>query len=248
VRLAQVFSNLLNNAVKYTDPGGRISIAARREDAARCHRADTGIGIAPRRCRSVFDMFVQADARDSRAQSGLGIGLTLVRSLVEMHGGSVPRAARARPRQRVRGAPAARGRTRRASGDAAALPPEAPGLPRVLVVDDNRDAADSLAACCRCSAPRVRVTHDGAGRARCARRLSVRRRCSSTSACPAWTATRPRARCACAKDGSDLKIIALTGWGQKQRPAPDRGAGFQPASGQAGGRHLPCRRLLASLV
>lgn len=78
VRLAQVFSNLLNNAVRYTDPGGRIGIAAQRDESnAVITVSDTGIGIAPEALPKVF------------VQSGLGIGLTLVRSLVEMHGGSV---------------------------------------------------------------------------------------------------------------------------------------------------------------
>jgi PAS domain S-box-containing protein len=88
VRLAQVLSNLLNNAAKYTDPGGRITLAARRDGAqALVSVTDSGIGIAPEALPRVFEMFVQVDR--TRARGGLGIGLALSRSLVEMHGGSI---------------------------------------------------------------------------------------------------------------------------------------------------------------
>jgi PAS domain S-box-containing protein len=88
VRLAQVLSNLLNNAAKYTDAGGRIVLAARREGAnARVSVTDNGIGIAPEALPRVFEMFTQVDR--ARARGGLGIGLALARSLVEMHGGSI---------------------------------------------------------------------------------------------------------------------------------------------------------------
>ena len=87
--MAQVFSNLLNNAAKYTDEGGEIALSAEqagREVVVRVR--DNGIGIAPDLLPHVFDMFAQAD-RLSRSRGGLGIGLTLVRSLVEMHDGQV---------------------------------------------------------------------------------------------------------------------------------------------------------------
>ena len=93
-RLAQVFANLLNNAAKYTDPGGRISLNVEVQEGAGGREAvitvsDNGIGIAPEMLPSVFRMFTQADQSLERTQSGLGVGLTLSRSLVELHGGSV---------------------------------------------------------------------------------------------------------------------------------------------------------------
>jgi signal transduction histidine kinase/CheY-like chemotaxis protein len=163
MRLAQVFANLLNNAVKYTDPGGRISVTARRDGAsAVVVVADSGVGIPENALPRVFEMFVQADARDSRAQTGLGIGLTLVRSLVEMHGGSVV----ARSAGAGRGSefevrlPLASRESPRAPQPSAAAP-EVTGMPRVLVVDDNHDAADSLGALLELLGAEVRVAHSG---------------------------------------------------------------------------------------
>jgi PAS domain S-box-containing protein len=90
VRLAQVFANLLNNAAKYTESGGRIWLTARREEtSAVISVRDSGTGIAADMLSKVFDLFTQADRTYERAQGGLGIGLTLVRSMVHMHGGSV---------------------------------------------------------------------------------------------------------------------------------------------------------------
>src|SRR5262249_35767883 len=89
-RLEQIVANLLNNAAKYTEPGGRIAVNLAREgDQAVLRVRDSGIGIAPEMQRRIFDLFVQADQSLDRAQGGLGIGLTLVRSLVELHGGAI---------------------------------------------------------------------------------------------------------------------------------------------------------------
>jgi len=175
----------------------------------------------------VFDMFVQGHARDSRAQSGLGIGLTLVRSLVEMHGGSV----RARSAGPGRGSefvvrlPLARPDAPREPASAHAPPRKIAGLPRVMVVDDNHDAADSLAAVLKMLGAEVRVTHDG------------------QAALDALDAFRPAAvfldlgmpgmdgyqtaRQIRLRDGTRaLKLIALTGWGQDSDRRQTEAAGF----------------------
>jgi signal transduction histidine kinase/ActR/RegA family two-component response regulator len=163
VRLCQVFANLLNNAAKYTDSGGRVSVVARTEgDNAVVTVSDSGVGIAAEALPRVFEMFVQADASDSRAQTGLGIGLTLVKSLVEMHGGSVA----------AYSAGAGQGssfevRLPLAQRDAVDGRPSETGMsalkgaPRLLVVDDNRDAADSLGALLEMLGAEVRVAHSG---------------------------------------------------------------------------------------
>jgi signal transduction histidine kinase len=88
-RLTQIFANLLDNAAKYTDAGGRIEIAARREgDAALVTVRDNGDGIPPQKLTCVFDMFTQLGDSDA-AQGGLGVGLSLARSLVALHGGQI---------------------------------------------------------------------------------------------------------------------------------------------------------------
>ena len=90
VRLEQVLTNIVTNAVKYTPPGGRIRVALRADGGdAVLSVEDTGFGISPKLLPFIFDLYVQADRTLDRAQGGLGIGLTLVRRLVELHGGTV---------------------------------------------------------------------------------------------------------------------------------------------------------------
>ncbi|WP_439586015.1 hybrid sensor histidine kinase/response regulator [Hydrogenophaga sp.] len=148
VRLTQVFANLLNNASKYTPPNGRILVAMRADDSTvQVQVTDSGIGIPPHMLDNVFDMFVQVSGTSRAAQGGLGIGLTLVRSLVELHGGRV----------HATSGGAGSGTTMTvelplAPAIAAATEPASPAVThdvagghRIFVVDDNRDAADSLA-------------------------------------------------------------------------------------------------------
>jgi signal transduction histidine kinase/ActR/RegA family two-component response regulator len=148
VRLAQVFANLLNNAAKYTPPGGHIGIEVHQlDDMARVTVRDDGSGIPPEMLDSIFDMFVQVSDTARAAQGGLGIGLTLVRKLVELHGGRVV----ARSEGLGRGSefevllPLASASAACAEATHDASQPLC-GVGRVLVVDDNHDAADSLAA------------------------------------------------------------------------------------------------------
>jgi PAS domain S-box-containing protein len=166
-RLVQVLSNLLNNAAKYTPAGGRITLEARREDGqAAVAVTDTGVGIPAESLGSVFEMFTQVRSSLDRAQGGLGIGLSLVRRLVELHGGRVSVASAGRgqgstftvrlplraPGEAAAGAPR-RGAGREAEGAGRRL--------RVLVVDDNIDAADSLVALLGLLGHETRVAHDG---------------------------------------------------------------------------------------
>ena len=171
-RLTQVFANLLHNAAKYTDPGGRITVRALCEDAqALISVEDNGIGIAREMLPKVFDLFTQAPSSLARAHGGLGIGLTLVRSLVELHGGRVS-AESAGPAMGSRfvvrlplagAAHSAHTEAQRAAHDSAAQPL------RVLVVDDNQDAADTLAALLRAAGDHhVEIAYSGAGALRIA--------------------------------------------------------------------------------
>ncbi len=162
-RLEQVIANLLNNAAKYTMPGGHIWVTAGLEGAEAVMRVrDNGIGVPPDVLDRVFEPFVQSEGSLARSEGGLGIGLTLVRSLVEMHGGSVE----AHSPGLGQGSefvsacpPACRPRSWRPCPSRLALQPTR-GL-RVLVVEDNVDAAESLAALLRLWGHDVRVVHDG---------------------------------------------------------------------------------------
>ena len=166
-RLAQVISNLLTNAAKYTEHDGRITIAARNHgDEIAISVKDTGIGIAPEMLPRVFEMFVQERQALDRSRGGLGLGLTIARNLVTMHGGSVDVVSEGRHRGAeftVR-IPAAR-----PADDAVAPRERGPSSTprsranggRILVVDDNEDAADLLAASLEGMGYTVRVTYDG---------------------------------------------------------------------------------------
>ena len=161
VRLVQVFANLLTNAAKYTDLDGRIRLSAERVGGEVVVRVrDSGVGIPADMLAAVFDLFVQVEQPLDRSRGGLGIGLTLVRRLVELHGGSVS-ASSDGPGSgsefvvRLPLVPVALGPAE-APRDARAA---APG--RVLIADDNVDAADSLALLLRSVGYELRVAHDG---------------------------------------------------------------------------------------
>jgi PAS domain S-box-containing protein len=163
VRIAQVISNLLNNACKFTERGGHIAVTAERRDTkAVITVKDDGVGIPREKLHSIFDMFVQADSSVERRHSGLGLGLTLVKSLVELHGGTVsadsagvgkgseltitlPLAAEQRPPVMIRDTP-----SRSALGR------------RVLVVDDSVDSTDTLAMLLQIMGHEVRTAQNGA--------------------------------------------------------------------------------------
>jgi PAS domain S-box-containing protein len=166
-RLAQAVGNLLDNAIKYTDDGGRIWLRARVEaDEVVIVVEDSGVGVDPELLPHVFDLFIQADRSLERKQGGLGLGLTLVRRLVEMHGGRVE-AASAGPgfgsaftirlpclaaEEVVEAAPAAE--------PAEGARPAGPAR-RILVVDDHQDSTDSLALFLRLRGHEVRTAQDG---------------------------------------------------------------------------------------
>ena len=165
VRLEQVVANLLNNAAKYTPTGGIIRVGGHLDgDEVILRVRDNGIGIAPELLPHIFEMFMQADNSLARTQGGLGIGLTLVQLLVQLHGGSVQALSPgtglgAEFVVRLPGIP---GET------APAEPPLPPpgrtlGSFRVLVVDDNMDAAQSLARLLELSGHVVHTRNDGAG-------------------------------------------------------------------------------------
>lgn len=174
-RLTQVFLNLLNNAVKFTDAGGLIEFELKAEGGQlKALVRDNGVGISAGQLESIFEMFHQADGSLERSAGGLGVGLALARRLVELHGGGI--AARSKGAGRgsefevvipLAGAHAEHGYSERAPGADASARPQ-----RILVVDDNRDFAQSLAALLRGMGNEVHVAHDGAEGYAAARRIA----------------------------------------------------------------------------
>jgi signal transduction histidine kinase len=163
VRLTQVVSNLLTNAARYTPPGGDVAVSAAREggEIVLCVR-DSGMGIDPALLPNVFDMFVQGARGPDRAEGGLGLGLSLARTLIALHGGTVSAHSEGRgrgsefvvrlPASQPRIEPAAAGPSRRRSTHVRDL--------RVLVVDDNRDAAEMIADLLSDAGHDVQRAHD----------------------------------------------------------------------------------------
>ncbi|HEY0195259.1 MAG TPA: ATP-binding protein [Kofleriaceae bacterium] len=163
-RLAQVFANLLTNAAKYTEPGGRIAVTgARRGAELELVVRDTGVGIAPQMLPHVFDLFVQESQTIDRSQGGLGLGLSIVRSLVALHGGSVSvdSAGRGHGSAFTIRLPALDAAPEPAAAEPAPAAPAAPERRRILIVDDNEDAAIMLAEYLDAMGNTTRVAHDG---------------------------------------------------------------------------------------
>jgi PAS domain S-box-containing protein len=162
-RLAQVFWNLLNNSAKYTEPGGRITLTATLQGTeAVVTVEDTGIGIPAEALPRLFEMFSQVDRNLDRAQGGMGIGLALVKGLTESHGGTVKcfSAGAGKGSSFVVRLPVTHGvpvREEPSEGDGAACGPRR----RILVVDDNRDGASSLAMLLTVMGHETRIAHDG---------------------------------------------------------------------------------------
>jgi PAS domain S-box-containing protein len=168
LRLAQVISNLLNNAAKYTDEGGAIRLEAEAVgDEVMLRVKDNGIGIPAEELRRVFDLFIQAGRSLDRAQGGLGVGLTLARSLVELHGGRIEAFSEGpgRGSEFVIHLPLGAGvidEVHESSADVKDLAiPSVSKRRRVLVVDDNVDSAESLAVALTLEGHETKVAHDG---------------------------------------------------------------------------------------
>jgi signal transduction histidine kinase/CheY-like chemotaxis protein len=228
VRLAQVVSNLLNNAAKFTPPTGRIELSARAEDNVLLVRvADNGIGIAPERLPEVFDMFVQLEP-GAAASGGLGLGLTLARAIVRRHGGNIEvrspglgKGAEVLVRLPLAAAPAALD----IEGSMPPVEPAAPSRKRVLVVDDNVDAAQTLAACLRLDGHRVESALDGEAALRIAEVLRPDVAFIDLNM-PRMDGAEVARRLRVTPWGRGAHLIALTGMGQPGDVTRTREAGF----------------------
>jgi CheY-like chemotaxis protein len=176
VRLTQVVSNLLNNASKFQEERGEITLSAEREGELAVIRVrDRGVGIPPEMLGKVFDLFAQLERTVDRSEGGLGIGLSLVKSLVELHGGSISASSpgRGRGSEFVVKLPCVSQPIvqRQRPSDAADEPSQVKPM-RVLIVDDNRDAAESLAMVLSIRGYDTTVCHDGFAALEAAQRLS----------------------------------------------------------------------------
>jgi PAS domain S-box-containing protein len=228
VRLQQVFANLLNNSARYTPPGGEIRLAARTEGAAAIVTVkDNGEGIPRQMLGRVFNMFTQVNT-GRQAQGGLGIGLTLARTLVHLHGGSIEAASEGpgKGSEFTVTLPLAEARAPRVRAGSERKPGGKPlADSRVLVVDDNHDAAESLGLLLRLLGAEVMVVHDG------------------PSALEAMTAFAPAVvlldlgmpgmdglevarRMRADPRMRNVTLVALTGWGQREDRRRTGEAGF----------------------
>jgi PAS domain S-box-containing protein len=227
-RLSQVFSNLLTNATKYTPPGGRIAVTAELTgETVTIAVSDTGVGIPAEMLENVFGMFTQVEQSRDQAYGGLGIGLTLVRFLVELHGGTVTahsdgighgsRFIVRLPRLVSDGA------------DTKAQPavggPEAVVRKRVLIVDDNIDAAESLQMWLDMAGHDVQVATDGP-RAIAAAESHAPDVMLLDLGMPGMTGFDVARRIRATPWGRKIVLVALTGWGQEEDRRQTREAGF----------------------
>jgi CheY-like chemotaxis protein len=224
-RLVQILSNLLGNAAKFTPRGGRAWLSARRDGAwIEIRVRDNGIGIEPQQLPRLFQMFSQASPALERAHGGLGIGLALVRGLVERHGGTIE----ARSEGRGRGAefiarlPASEAPKEPATGPAGTAPVVGK---RVLIADDNRDSADSLAVLLRSRGHHVQVAYDGEQALEAGAQFRPDAIVLDIGM-PRLNGYDVAARARKTEWGRSAKLIAVTGWGQERDKASAADAGF----------------------
>jgi PAS domain S-box-containing protein len=228
IRIAQVVANLLNNAAKYTHSHGRIRLALRSEaGCAVITVEDNGIGIPPDKLKSIFDLFVQVDRASDNAGGGLGLGLTLAKNLVEIHGGAIEAksaglgkgsafvvrlplviepALERRPREAARASPA-RGRR------------------RILVVDDNQDAAETLAQLLSLGGEDVRTTDNGEDALAIGPEFRPHVAILDLGM-PDIDGYELAQRIRRQRWGSGVLLVALSGWGQEEDKVRSREAGF----------------------
>jgi PAS domain S-box-containing protein len=233
-RLTQVLTNLLNNAAKFTPREGRIELAAQHSDSEVIVTvSDSGIGIPPEKADRVFGMFTQIHESSERRNTGLGIGLTLVKSLVEMHGGTVEVQSRGQNhgttfliRLPAAAAPATAMSPDEVDGSvkagADALPPV---KRRILIVDDNRDALESLSRMVRLLGNDVRQAHDGLEALEIGRsfRPDIVLMDLGMPKLNGFDAAR---RMRQEPWGCELPLVATTGWGQDDDRRESAEAGF----------------------
>lgn len=227
-RLTQVFSNLLNNAAKYTPSGGQIELSAKLEpDAVTLSVSDTGIGIPPDMQDAIFELFTQVNGTTNQGQTGLGIGLTLVKRLTEMHGGAVT----------VESKGSGQGSTFRIKLPIVHPPPTPEIKPvqiatrppgrrrRVLIVDDNEDALNSLSKMIELLGHPIRKAHDGLEAIENAKEFQPELVLLDLGM-PKLDGYEAARRIRQGPGGAKMILVATTGWGQAEDRQRTTEAGF----------------------
>jgi CheY-like chemotaxis protein len=228
-RLAQALMNLLSNAAKYTDPGGQIELHVVKDDGmAAISIRDTGIGIPPHRLESVFEMFSQEEAALSRSRGGLGIGLALTRKLAQMHGGTVTASSEGPGRGSQFTLRLPLEQDAHAEAEPAATPAmdvrPAGGL-RILVADDNKDAAETLTMLLELMGHQVRHANDGDEAVRMAAEFDPQLVLLDIGM-PKLNGYEVCRQLRSHAGGTARTIIAVTGWGQPHDLEKSHDAGF----------------------
>ena len=239
LRISQALSNLLTNAAKYTDVGGRITLTAGLDEARRLSISvvDTGIGLSAQAIPKLFEMFSQVESPVDRAEGGLGIGLALVKGLVELHGGTVEAFSAGLGRgshftiRLPASAVSRRGVADLASGSSKAAGPmgQPASLPghrsRIVLADDNRDAVDSLAMVLKMAGYEVCATHSGLEALEAGAHVQPEVFILDIGM-PDISGYELASRIREEPWGRDALLIALTGWGQQEDKERSREAGF----------------------
>lgn len=226
VRLAQAISNLLTNAAKYTDAGGRIELSACLDDRLTIAVQDNGIGIPAEQLAGLFTMFSQVPSAIGRSEGGLGVGLALVKGLAELHGGTVE----ARSEGAGKGSRFLIALPFEAAAESGPLAQQGPtvvpfGKLRVLIADDNRDAADSLSMLLSMDGYEVRTVYGGRAAISAAEtfRPDVALLDIGMPEVNGYVAANTIRK---QRGGADIYLVAITGWGQKEDKRRALEAGF----------------------
>lgn len=228
VRLAQVFSNLLNNASKYTEHGGRVSLAVTRcDDMVEITVRDNGMGIPEAKLPYIFDMFTQVDSSLEKSHGGLGIGLTIVKNLIELHGGTVQAHSEGAGQgsEFIVRLPLAESVSggQQVSADSGSASTE--GSHRILVVDDNVDAASSLACVLQAFGYKANTATDGPS-ALCAVQSQRPDIILLDIGMPGMNGYEVCQRLRMLPACRDVTLVALSGWAQDDHQAQADGADF----------------------
>jgi PAS domain S-box-containing protein len=229
VRLSQVITNLLNNAIKYCDRGGSIVLRTRSStDEITFEVEDSGIGLSTEHISAIFDMFTQVSPLIDRAEGGLGIGLAVAKSLVELHGGRIEASSPGLGKGSKFTVVVPRGSARPVEAGAfSSFTPQATRHARapVVVADDNADSADSLAALLGLEGYEVHVAHDGARALEIAAQVKPVA-CFLDIGMPGMNGYELAKRLRANANGEAMFLVAVTGWGKPEDVMRANEAGF----------------------